>query len=271
MKIQRWILGCASVALLSGCFVTNSPAEQSGGSSIDIETEQESEQEVDQEALTENEPIQVESLLVLDKRFEEMGEGYEMHLNYPELQGYENQEVLKVWNEQLSIALTEIDGIKKAVAEELVDGKYPRQVPYEYSESYTIEHNKDAYVSITTHVYQYMGGAHGMTAQQTYHYDLEKESALNLSDFFDSSSDYEDKINAAVVQGIKDEQYEYYLGDEGFPGINGETNFYFDEEGLHVYFQQYEIAPYAAGLPEFVIPYENIEGDLLSRYKFLLP
>ncbi len=267
MKIQRWMLGCASVALLSGCFVVNSPVEQAGGSSIDAEYEN----QIDKDTQIDKEPIQVESLLVLDKRFEDMGEGYEIHLNYPELQGYENQEVLKEWNEQLSVALTEVDGIKKAAGEETSDEDNAMGIPYEYSESYTIEHNKDAYVSMTTQVYQYTGGAHGMTIQQTYHFDLVKGKVLTLSDFFEPGSNYEDIINGIVVQGIKDGQYEYYLGEEGFPGVNEATNFYFAEDGLHVYFQEYEIAPYAAGLPEFIVPYDVIKESLQSEYSFLLP
>lgn len=265
MKIQHWMLGCASVALLSGCFVMNSPVEQSGGSSIDIEYEHQTDQDVE----IESEPIQAESLLVIDKRFQELDEGYEIQLNYPELQGYEDQEVLKEWNEQLSIAVPEVDAIKKAADEMTVDGKFTGTAPYEYNESYTIEHNKDAYVCITTYVYEYMGGAHGMTVQQTYHFDLSKGKSLKLEDFFKSDSDYETTINQVVEQGIKEADYAYYLGDEGFPGITEDTNFYFAQDGLHVYFQQYEIAPYAAGLPEFVIPYEAIDEELRSEYSFL--
>jgi hypothetical protein len=33
------------------------------------------------------------------------------------------------------------------------------------------------------------------------------------------------------------------------------NNFYLSREGLVIYYQQYDIAPYAAGIPTFVIPY----------------
>jgi hypothetical protein len=33
------------------------------------------------------------------------------------------------------------------------------------------------------------------------------------------------------------------------------NNFYLTKEGVVIYFQQYDIAPYSSGLPTFVIPY----------------
>jgi hypothetical protein len=35
------------------------------------------------------------------------------------------------------------------------------------------------------------------------------------------------------------------------------NNYYLTKDGVVIYFQQYDIAPYAAGLPTFLIPYSQ--------------
>jgi len=46
----------------------------------------------------------------------------------------------------------------------------------------------------------------------------------------------------------------------GFQGIAPEQNYYLDGENLFIYFNQYEIAPYAAGIREFKIPRTLLGG-----------
>jgi len=46
----------------------------------------------------------------------------------------------------------------------------------------------------------------------------------------------------------------------GFQGIGEDQDYYLQDGALVVVFQQYEIAPYAAGIPEFKIPL-NLFGD----------
>ena len=41
--------------------------------------------------------------------------------------------------------------------------------------------------------------------------------------------------------------------------IAKDVNFYMDEEGVNLYFQLYDLAPYAAGYPQLTVPFEGNE------------
>lgn len=61
----------------------------------------------------------------------------------------------------------------------------------------------------------------------------------------------------------EDPQYAYVYKD-GFKGINEGQNFYFDEDNLYIYFQPYDIGPYAAGFITFKIPFSLIQ-DIMEK------
>jgi hypothetical protein len=45
----------------------------------------------------------------------------------------------------------------------------------------------------------------------------------------------------------------------------------FIKEGVSITYQQYEIAPYAAGLPSFILPYNEAKSLMNTTGKNLLP
>ena len=73
-------------------------------------------------------------------------------------------------------------------------------------------------------------------------------------------------INAEIQKQINLAPDEYFEGDMGFTGITDEVSYYVKDGSLVVYFQQYEIAAYARGIPEFSIPLSTFESQL--AYKF---
>lgn len=76
-----------------------------------------------------------------------------------------------------------------------------------------------------------------------------------------------EKVNEAARK-LNEESYDYY--DTVEP--HQIRNFQLGKDGLTVYFSLYEIAPYAAGIPEFYIPYTEImdlidtEGDFWKSF-----
>ena len=52
---------------------------------------------------------------------------------------------------------------------------------------------------------------------------------------------------------------------EKYTGFN-ENNFYFNDNGIVIYFQSYEIAPYASGSPEFNISYSFLRNYLKKDF-----
>lgn len=113
------------------------------------------------------------------------------------------------------------------------------------------------------------GAAHGMPISDYYHIDLTTGQFYTLADLFKEDVNYVDIINPIILHQIeeasKQEDNMYY---DDFSSISSNQPFHLTKEGILVYFYPYEIAPYAAGFPEFFISYDelkdfiNYEGNL---------
>ncbi len=146
-------------------------------------------------------------------------------------------------------------------------------VEYEYSvmnnypirqfEAYVdffVTDNQNCILSLYFDQYEYAGGAHGLTVRYSDTWNLPKSKKMELGDFFPGRSNYRSYVMQSIIKQIENEIangnnmfFEDYenLVRENFKS----NNFYLTKEGIVIYFQQYDIAPYAAGLPTFLIPY----------------
>jgi hypothetical protein len=137
---------------------------------------------------------------------------------------------------------------------------------YEAISQYTLQYNKNGYLSITVDFYMYTGGAHGMTDRVAYNYDLNTGEELKLSDLFNKDFDYKDFINKEILKQMKTNEDMYFHDEGGFKTISDEQRFYLADGNIAIYFSQYEIAPYAAGIPEFKIPLSSIKENLKEQF-----
>lgn len=131
--------------------------------------------------------------------------------------------------------------------------------PYEAITKYTIHHTKDI-LSVVVNYYQYTGGAHGIYTLKPYNYDLKSGKRLALGDLFKAGYDYKTIINNEIKSAIAKEPEQYFVNE--FNSIRDDQEFYITDRGIIVYFQVYEIAPFAAGNPEFLIPFSLIKEGL---------
>ncbi|QPC82785.1 DUF3298 and DUF4163 domain-containing protein [Phototrophicus methaneseepsis] len=125
--------------------------------------------------------------------------------------------------------------------------------------SYDISLMSDSLVSVIFYNYQFTGGAHGLTSMTAMTFDLSTETLLSLADLFpdgvvpyEAISDY----SATVLE-------ERLGADATFPeGYTPDPANYqiwtLSEEGLIIYFSQYQVAPYVAGIQQVVIPFDEI-------------
>lgn len=106
----------------------------------------------------------------------------------------------------------------------------------------------------------YFGAAHGMPIKNYYHIDLNTGEFYSLKDLFLDKSDYVSAINKIISQRINDEQKideaKYF---DGFATITDDQFFHLTKDGIVIYFYPYDIAPYAAGFPEFKISYNDLK------------
>jgi Predicted secreted protein len=134
--------------------------------------------------------------------------------------------------------------------------------PYDLTTQYQECYQNDALLSLYVDYYQYTGGAHGATDRRPYNIDLKTGQDVALKDLFQSGYDYKTLINARINEQIAAQPDIYFSGDMGFKGITEDQRYYIKDGFLVVYFSQYEIAPYASGIPEFKIPLTDLKDGL---------
>lgn len=124
--------------------------------------------------------------------------------------------------------------------------------------NYTVTFNHDGLLSLYGDRYEYTGGAHGITKRGSDTWELKKGAVLPLSNFFPQRPDYEEYIIAQIIkQANADMQENPYIYFENYQELIkknfNKQNYYLTQKGIVIYYQQYEIAPYATGIPEFTV------------------
>ena len=138
--------------------------------------------------------------------------------------------------------------------------------------SFEVKKNTSNAISILVKYYKYSGGAHGYYEYIPYNIDLRSGNNLILKEIFKSDIDYKTIINKEIESQIKelgkkekdlDKVYDFY-------GIKENQKFYLEDGKIVVYFDLYDIAPYAAGIPEFPIIVDNIKSKIKESYLEIL-
>ncbi len=182
-------------------------------------------------------------------------------VHYPQVEGLADEKVQRKINEDLETYFTESRA--NITKEDLITVK----------DDYTVQLRKKLLL-ITMTGYDYTGGAHGMPLRVDYFIDLTNGNFYELKDLFKKDSDYKTKINEIIKAAIESDQASgsgmYF--EDAFTGISDAQYFYLEDDNLVIYFYPYDIAPYAAGFPEFKIPfadlmdYINTEGDFWKSF-----
>lgn len=120
----------------------------------------------------------------------------------------------------------------------------------------------ERFISFTQQGYEYSGGAHGMPYWIAHTFDLHTGEELGLSFFVaNEEAEFKDIVTEQFIR-MYDVDPDLYWDDAITivqESVDFESPFYLKEEGLVIYFGPYELAPYAAGFVEIVVPYENLE------------
>ena len=133
---------------------------------------------------------------------------------------------------------------------------------YEFDMSYTITWNAGCITSLYMDQYTYMGGAHGSTVRTSDTWNFTTGRRIQLTDLYSHNIVIREKILVWIENRISEmlkispatffDDYTKRLQDT--LNLN---QFYLVPNGIVIYFQQYDIAPYVAGFPEFQLPYPD--------------
>lgn len=133
-----------------------------------------------------------------------------------------------------------------------VSNGYPVMV-FEVVSKYRITYNEPPILSLYQDEYIFTGGAHGDTTRTSQNWDFAYNKQFSLDDVYYNNPDYILCILKQINEQIKSAETGTYFDD--YCQLVLETfnpnQFYLTNQGVTIYFQHYDIAPYSSGIPEF--------------------
>lgn len=120
----------------------------------------------------------------------------------------------------------------------------------------------------------YSGGAHPGTIQTAWNLDLEQQKVLSLEDvILESSAEKLAQLIEEIIQEKFRDVGEWALFADYSQTIAQSFSYgsmtpywYFNEDGMVFFFNQYVLAPYASGIIKVQVTYEQLEGILVEDY-----
>ena len=134
---------------------------------------------------------------------------------------------------------------------------------YTHDSSTTCSHHSDKYLSFLNNIYVFMMGAHGGTIVNGYTYDVNTGKKLTLSDFITDMNELKSFLKD-WIKNQKDIGF-YTEAEETIDKyFNGELEMQFALVGkeLHIFFQEYDVAPHAAGIIEVKVDEKLLKVNL---------
>ena len=198
---------------------------------------------------------------IVDKIYKSKNNYLDINVIVPQVTGISDKKQEDSINDKI-IKWTEswINEVKE-IADEYFKDKPTPLMPYQLYARYKLTNNSDI-ISFYIDYYQFSGGAHGITNRIAYNIEKSSGIEMQLKDIFKDNYNYKDVINKEISRQISKDPDRYFTGKDGFNGIGDNQNFYIKNNTVIIYFGLYEIAPYAAGISEFIIPNNLLEGNL---------
>lgn len=171
---------------------------------------------------------------------------------YPQINGLSDSNVQKQINDKLSTLFTA--NAKKIT---INDG-------LTIDDNFSVEQIKDLLIVCRTGYDYYIGAAHGTPFRLYYFIDSKTGTFYEFKDLFLKNSNYLKTLNNIVSKEIKAQVKNgtgYYFDTNG-SYVTKDQFFYLNTDTLTLYFDSTAIAPYAAGFPEFAVPFSDIEALL---------
>ena len=181
----------------------------------------------------------------------------------------ENKELSKNINDEITASIMKFFNDSQQQAKDYYEGLPEIENKFVANVDFDIKKNSDDILSIIIKYYKYAGGAHGEYENVAYNIDIKNGKFISLKDLFKEEIDYKSIINEEIRSQIEDliKSNEENKGVYEFKSISDNQKFYIQDDNLVIYFDLYEIAPYAAGIPEFMININKIDHILKPEYK----
>lgn len=196
---------------------------------------------------------------------------FEISAGYPQIAGVDASAAGK-FNELAKRHVTEqVDEFRKAMMEVTAeDLKYlPKGVNYSLDIRYDVMLANDRIISVNFGRSEYTGGAHPNHYSSTLNFDLKSGQEVKLEDLFKSGSNYLKAISDYSIKDLKkrasDMTDDEWLAEGAGPKADNFSSWNLTKKGVLITFDPYQVAAYAAGPQEVLIPYSVIKEMLSDK------
>lgn len=144
--------------------------------------------------------------------------------------------------------------------------------PFDVVTVFEVTYNRDCVLSLYFDRYEYTGGAHGSTVRTSDTWNIACSSPVRMASLFPYADDIDEYVTENIVEQItqlamtETEIFPYFEDYETLVKEHfNQNSFYINHKGVVIYYQQYDIAPYSTGIPEFLIPF-GLGGAIRPSY-----
>lgn len=209
------------------------------------------------------------SLTVISYREDGSFPRYTITVQVPRLAGSGDQRVLEFNQRVNDLVQGEINYFRENILAQMpptpvssgsfFDAGY--NLMYQRGDLWSLKFNFNGYADGAVHPFRY---------SMTVNYDLEKGIKLSLGDLFAEDAGYLKVISSYSIAELSKRDIGFYGGFErgAEPTSENYRNWNITNEGLLITFDEYQVAPYAAGAQIVTIPYSelrpliNLQGPL---------
>jgi hypothetical protein len=184
---------------------------------------------------------------------------YTMKAQIPALQGNNDTRVTNFNNEMAQLTQEEIAKFKDNAR---VAYSTPGSPGSSYDQQYKLLSAPGNLLSLKFDIYIYIdGAAHPTTHSRVVNYDLEAGANVMLEQLFLPGSNFLDLIANYCIAQLKTREIGFEAFSSGAqPLLENYGNWNITPDGLMITFDEYQVAAYAAGPQEVVVPYTELKS-----------
>lgn len=195
---------------------------------------------------------------------------YNIDVQYPKFSEMADESIQEKLNEVVKSFVAENVAIFKQGLEELEPVAEMAEMKSALSIDNEITFLSDWLISVKFDTYEYYAlAAHPNSYIQTLNYDVKKGNPIELKDIFKPEGKYLEIVaeiaKTKLLDGLLGEDravLEPWINDGTAPKSDNYKNFGFAEKNIVIYFNPYQVGPYALGIQKVVIPLEDIKDEL---------
>ncbi len=117
--------------------------------------------------------------------------------------------------------------------------------------------------------YGYTMGVHGNTERLAVNYNIESQCQVKLEELSGDYPSLEKLLHEYVLKLMSESKYheEFYQGyEDSISSVVADGTWYFSDDGITFICNAYVIAPYATGIMEFTVPYEELSSYIDKKW-----